>query len=552
MIREVSAIINGRKEVFSSDTSYLDLAKIYSKDYKYPIIAVKEDNLFTSFNNRIKEGANIKFYDYSDREANKIYLNGLVFLTIYSIVKLVGPKARINVEHSLDKGLYLTVNFDLNEKLVNDIKDKMKEVVSLNLPIKKNYVKRVDAIEYFRKQKLTSKIPLLKYNTNTYITLYSLGNMYDFYFSNMPPTTGVFKAFDITKIGDRGLILNFPSYSDPEVIPKYQHRPGMFRLFNEQKALGKAINIYDIEDLNKLVIDGKVGDLIRLEETLHSDKLLNVCSSICQNKDRIKVILLAGPSSSGKTTSSIRLSKYFSSFGLKMVKLSMDDYFVDRKDTPLDEFGNKDYDSVYSLKIDLFNEQVEKILNGEEVVTPLYNFKTGTSEMAHKIKLHKDDILIIEGIHALNPIFLPNIPRENKAKIYVSPATDLNIDNHNRISTTDNRLLRRMVRDARTRNYKAEDTISFWEVVRRGEEKYVFPYQDEADYNINTAFLYELGVLKVYALPLLYSVPMSSPCYEDAKRLINLLKIFLPISSEDVPKDSLLREFIGGSCYDVS
>ena len=513
----MKTIINNKEVEIDNNIRYIDLIEKYQKDYSYNIVAVKENNVFVDIYSKVKENANIVFFDYSNKEANKIYVNGLIFMTIYSIVSLYGEDTFINVRHSIDKGLFLTVNKKID---VIKIKEKMLEVVESNLAITRHSVNRLEAIKYFEKNRLKEKVELLKYSTNTYITLYKLGNMYDFYFSNLPYSTKVIDKFDLSQEGKNGFVLTFPTSFEPNIIPSYHPRKGLFNLFEEHYRIMSMFGINTVVDLNKIVLKYGINDLIRIEETLQSDRLLNIANQIYLNKANIKIILLSGPSSSGKTTTSIKLCNYLRSFGIKTLKLSMDDYFLSKEETPLDEDGNKDYDNI-------------------------------KGELINKLKLTKNTILVIEGIHALNPNILQNIDRVNKFKIYISPTTDLNIDNHNRIPTTDNRLLRRMIRDARTRGNTAEDTLKSWNLVRRGEERFIFPYQDEADALLNTALIYELGVLHVYALPLLYSVDINSIYYDEAKRLINLLKNILPIPSDEIPRDSIIREFIGGSCYEV-
>ena len=344
----------------------------------------------------------------------------------------------------------------------------------------------------------------------------------------------------------------YPNRYDLGKIGKYQHHQQRFDVYNEYQEWVKLMNVKNASDLNDIVSSGKIGNLIRLDETIQASRLLNIAKEIYSHKDRLKIILIAGPSSSGKTTTSIKLTNYLTSFGLNPIQISMDDYFLSRRETPKKEDGSYDYECLEAVNTELFNENVDKLLNGEEIIAPVYNFLTGEPEYKLPMKLGKNDVLVIEGIHALNPEILKNIPRSRKYKMYISPMTGINIDNHNRISTSDNRLLRRIVRDNRTRGYKVERTLEAWKDVREGEEKYIFPYQDEANVTFNTALIYELGILKTYAEPLLYSVDPKSEYYNEAKRLINILKTFLPMPSEDIPDDSLLREFIGGSCFKVT
>ena len=544
----MKAIINNKEIEIDNNIRYIDLVDKYQQYYEYNIVAVKENNVFVDIYSKVKENANIVFFDYSDKEANKIYINGLIFMTIYSIVELYGKDTFVNVKHSIDKGLFLKVNKNID---ILKIKEKMLEIVDKKLPITRHSVNRLEEIKYFERNALKEKVELLKYSTNTYITLYKLADMYDFYFSQLPYNTSLLDKFDLSKEGNNGFVLTFPTSFLPKIVPLYKPRKGLFNLFEEHSRIMSMFGIKTVVDLNKIVLNYGINDLIRIEETLQSDRLLNVANQIYLNKNKIKIILLSGPSSSGKTTTSIKLCNYLKSFGVKTIKLSMDDYYLPTEETPLDEDGNKDYDNITAINLELFDKQIKELLEGKEVITPIFNFKKGKAELVNNIKLDNNQLLVIEGIHALNPEILKDISRDSKFKIYISPTTDLNIDNHNRIATTDNRLLRRMIRDARTRGNKAEDTLKSWNIVRRGEERFIFPYQDEADAMLNTALIYELGVLHVYALPLLYSVDINSSYYDEAKRLINLLKNILPIPSDEIPRDSIIREFIGGSCYEV-
>ena len=346
----MKTIINNKEVEIDNNIRYIDLIEKYQKDYSYNIVAVKENNVFVDIYSKVKENANIVFFDYSNKEANKIYVNGLIFMTIYSIVSLYGEDTFINVRHSIDKGLFLTVNKKID---VIKIKEKMLEVVESNLAITRHSVNRLEAIKYFEKNRLKEKVELLKYSTNTYITLYKLGNMYDFYFSNLPYSTKVIDKFDLSQEGKNGFVLTFPTSFEPNIIPSYHPRKGLFNLFEEHYRIMSMFGINTVVDLNKIVLKYGINDLIRIEETLQSDRLLNIANQIYLNKANIKIILLSGPSSSGKTTTSIKLCNYLRSFGIKTLKLSMDDYFLSKEETPLDEDGNKDYDNIKA--VNLFN-----------------------------------------------------------------------------------------------------------------------------------------------------------------------------------------------------
>ena len=365
----------------------------------------------------------------------------------------------------------------------------------------------------------------------------------------MPTTTKKLNSFDLTYINEDGFVLRFPTVYINDQIKPYKHHPHMFEVFKECRDWAKIMNVENSVQLNKFISKGKINDLIRIDETLQSNRLLTLAKSINSKRDQIKVVLLAGPSSSGKTTTTRKLCMYLESFGLHTKVISMDDYFVDREETPIDKNGNPDYECLEAMDMNLFDEQIEKLLKKEEVKVPTYNFTLGKKEFKNTMKLDDNNILLIEGIHALDPKILTNIKRDKKYKVYLSALTELNMDDHNRVSTTDNRLLRRIIRDNRTRNYPVENTLKSWASVRAGEEKYIFPFQDEADFTFNTALIYEIGVLKTYVEPLLYSISTDSKYYEEAKRLINFLRLFLPIPADAIPQDSILREFIGGSCF---
>lgn len=548
MLRTIEITIQNQRYQISSGVTLEEIASQFQQKYKYPILIAKVNNKLEELTKQITNPSNIEFLDLTSREGNRTHISGLTYVLIYAIKKLYGKKANAIIQHSLDKGIYIETNFKLSEGKVTEIKKEMQTIIDSNMPITKMTIDRMEAIDYFENMNDLVKAGVMKYNTNSYVTLYRLGNYYNYFYNLMPISTGSLSNFDLTYIKENGFLLQIPTVYFPDKIMPYQPHPGIFEVFKEHHDWGKIIHVENSVDLNKVVSSGKISDLIRIDETLQSNKLLNIAKEITNHKN-VKIVLIAGPSSSGKTTTTRKLCMYFQSFGLKPKMLSMDDYFVEREETPLDEKGQPDYECLKAIDLKLFNTQLEKILNGEEVLIPTFNFALGKKEYKNKIKLEKDDIILIEGIHALNNNILTNIPRENKYKIYISALTELNIDDHNRVSTTDNRLLRRIIRDNRTRGYNVEHTLKTWISVRKGEEKYIFPFQDEADCTLNTALIYELGVLKTYVEPLLYSVPYESPYYEEARRLINFLRLFLPIPADDIPKDSALREFIGNGCF---
>lgn len=544
----IKITINDKEFYVKRKTTLAEIANEFQSNYHHPILIAKVNNTLKELNYEITKPKNIEFLDLTSREGNKIHVNALIFILVVSIEELYGAKYDIRVQHSIDKGLYIETNFEITEKRLNDIKEKMNKIIAEERPITKLNVDRLEARDYFSKIGDKAKVNILKYTTNTYITLYKLGEYYDYFYTKMPINTKQVPEFDLTYLQNNGLVLRFPTVYINDQIKDYENHPNMFRVFNECHAWGELMHIKNAADLNALVSTGKVEELIRISETKQSNELLQLAEKIYNNKD-LKIVLLAGPSSSGKTTTSKKLCMFLRSFGVNPAVISMDDYFVEREETPLNEEGKPDYECLEAVDLKLFNNQIEQILKGEEVVTPTYNFLTGNKEYNNKIKLGNSDVLVIEGIHALDKRVLTNISKNKIFRIYISALTELNIDNHNYISTTDNRLLRRIIRDNKTRGHGVQKTISTWPDVRSGEEKYIFPYQDNADYTFNSALIYEIGVLKTYAEPLLYAVDPSDSCYEEAKRLINFLGFFLPIPADAIPKDSILREFVGGSFF---
>ena len=547
-LQTIKLNIDGRPAEIETGACLSDIAKDYTSDFKYPILLAKVGNEYHELHDKIYDNKDIQFIDLKEPRGNLVYVNGLIMLLSYTASELFGDDAKVKVKYSIDKGIYIETNFNLTEKKLFALKARMMELVEKDLSIIRCRVDRREAINYFDLRKEESKVEILKYGVTSTVTLYKLGSMYDYFFSLMPTSTSVLTTFDLHYLSPRGLVLLFPTiYLDG--IKEYEHHPKIFEVFKEYQNWAEMMKIDDTPGLNKIVAQGRADDIIRIDETLQSNRLLNIARTIVEKKG-VKVILMAGPSSSGKTTTCRKLSMYLRSFGLEPKELSMDDYFIDRDKCPKDENGEYDFECIEVVNTKQFEEDVKKLLVGEAVRMPQYNFITGKSEMSpNETKLGKNEVLIVEGIHALSDRVLPNIDKSKKFKIYLSPLTILNIDIHNRISLTDSRLLRRIVRDNRTRGYKVEDTLRVWSKVRLGEEKNIFPNQDSADVVFNTALIYELGVLKTYVEPLLYSVPITSDYYEEAVRLINMLNTFQPIPSDAVPEDSLLREFIGGSCY---
>ena len=541
---------NGKKKEFVKDIKLKEIINLLKEEYPNDIISAKYNSSIINYEDTINKSGTLSLYDINTKQGNKIYERGLLYLFEVSALEVLGKDTKIIVKYSLDKGIFCKIDKNINTTDITNIKKIMKDKVKASLPFTKIETTRNEAIEYFKSIKREDKVRNLFYNISEFVTLYKLENTYNYIIGDLPNNTSVLKYFDLSLIEGKGIVVRFPSIYDNSKVLKYTHHDNYFNSLEEYSEWGNKLNINNLGELNDYISNSNSGNLIQLSEIMQDYKLLNIAEEIVLNKDDYKVILLSGPSSSGKTTTSMKLSLYLKSLGLNPTHLSMDDYFLERDETPLGPNGKPDFESLNALDIKLFDSQISKLLKGTKVTVPTFNFISGKKEYKRTIQMQKNDILIIEGLHALNENILKNIPKKNKFKVYISPLTYLNIDDDNRISMTDLRLLRRIVRDNRTRGYSPSTTLNNWEDVRKGEEKYVFPYQDNANVMFNTSLAYELGVLKTYVEPLLYTVKADDPEYLTARRLLELLKCVLPISSESVPQISIIREFIGGSYFE--
>lgn len=534
--------------VLHKDTTLYDLIKRLNKTDD--IIACSINNEIVELSYKLKEDTKLKLISIKDRMGAKIYRSGLKFIYITAIKELFGINTDVKLLHSLDKGIYTRIDLDLTVDIVKDIKAKMEELVSRDLRFEKITTSRKEAIKYFNEVKEKEKSSMYKQMTGDALTLYNLLNYYNYFYTKMPYSTGIIKSFDLTLTKDKGVMLEYPSTYDMK-IPPYTHMDQVLNVFKEYGKWADTLGVKYVSDVNNVVIEGKIKEFIELNEIKQNNDLLKIASEIEKNLNNIKLVLIAGPSSSGKTTTSKKLSLYLKNKGINPFVLSTDDFFKNRIDTPKNENGEYEYDIPEALDIDLFNEKLTSLIKGEETLLPTYNFLTGEKEYKHPpVSLKNRDLIIVEGIHTLNEMLTSKIDRKNKLKIYISPFTPLDLDRHNHVSTVDLRLIRRLVRDYRTRGYDAEETLKNWRVVRRSEEKYIFPYQKEADIVLNTALIYELGVLKTYAVPILFSVSYHSEYYSEALRIINFLKSFLNISDSMLPETALLREFVGGGYFE--
>lgn len=483
----------------------------------------------------------------------RTYVRSLCFILCKAVEDLY-PDGKIMLEHPVSKGYYcdLQIGHETGLDDVSRIKQRMKEIVEANIPFHRFECHTTKVVELFCRKGMMDKVKLLETSGELYSYYYTLENTIDYYYGSLLPSTGYIRKFDIVKYYD-GLLLRVPNRQNPEVLEEVVKQEKMLEVFKEHRRWNQILGVGTVGDFNVACNEGYATDLINVSEALQEKKISNIADEIYhrgKNGQRVKLVLISGPSSSGKTTFSKRLSIQLMANGLKPYPISLDNYFVDREKTPKDEKGDYDYESLYALDLEFFNKQLQDLLHGKEVELPRFNFTTGRREFkGDKLKIDDNMILILEGIHALNPELTPHIPTENKYKIYVSALTTILLDNHNYIPTTDNRLLRRIIRDHKYRGYSAEETIRRWPSVRAGEEKWIFPYQENADAMFNSALLFELAIMKDYAIPILRNVPNNKPEYSEAYRLRKFLEYFASVQDKELPPTSLLREFLGGSSF---
>lgn len=533
-------------------TPVYEIAKKAQKYFNFPIIVARMDNEIIGLDYIIDRKCDINFYDRSSIIGTDVYANSAYMLMLLALNRVIGKdNVDIEIANSIDNGVCCNLkNYKLTKDLVDKISNEMLNIVKENLIYTPLTVRRSDAIKYFKKQKAVDKVNLLKYISNSYITLYRIDDYYDYFFSKLAYSTKDITDFKLTYIKDNSFVISTPSLEHPDVTLPYKNVPIVFDTFSSYDKWGKTIGISNASDLNKMISDGNTKYAIRMSELNYEHQLMDIVDNIYNKKDSIKMVLLAGPSSSGKTTSAKKLSLYLETRGFHTITLSTDDYFLERDETPKNELGEYDFECINAIDLKLFNSHLTKLLKGEKVLIPEYNFVEGKKEFKKNyVQMEQNDILVIEGLHCLNEQLTEAVPRKNKYKIFIAPFTQLNIDNHNRIHTSDTRKLRRIIRDNRTRGRGAADTLMMWRNIRAGEFKWIYPFQNDADGIINSALTYELGVLKVYVEPLLYAVDEDDIMYPEAIRLINCLKNILPIASDDVPRDSILREFIGNSGF---
>lgn len=548
--------INGKEYEYEKGITYKRLSEDFEKDCKGTPVLVIANGRYKELFKEALEGEHISFETLYDTSGHKAYKRSACMLLLKAMHDVIGEKniEKVKVEFSIDSAYYISVKgkFNLDEALTKKISDRMSEIVKADIPIKKTSYTVDEAMEKFSETRMHDNEKLLKYRLDNKVNLYSIDDFEDYYYGYMLPSTGYIKWFELEKY-DEGLMLNLPQRAKAEDgLVKYKELPKIFETMKEATVFNEMLECDTVGDLNNHISKGGFRDLVLLSEALQESKIADIAKDIVK-REGVKFVMIAGPSSSGKTSFSHRLSIQLSAHGLKPHPIPVDDYFVPRDQTPLDADGKPNYECLEAIDVELFNKDMSGLMNGLEVELPTYNFITGQREYGKgkKLKLAEDEILVIEGIHGLNDKLSYSLPVDSKYKIYISALTTLNVDAHNRIPTTDARLLRRMVRDFRTRGASAQRTLDMWPSVRRGEDENIFPFQESADAVFNSALIYELSVLKQFAEPILYSVKKGEEHYLEARRLLKFLSYFLGVSTEGLPNNSLVREFVGGSIFPV-
>lgn len=539
----------GQDVEVTAGSSLLEVYQASGLALPYGPTSAKVNNVVEGLNFRVYHNMDVEFLDLTSASGMRTYIRSLCFVLCKAVEDLY-PEGFIKLQHPVSKGFYcsLFIGSPVGDAEVARIKERMQEIIEARIPYRRMEVKTDQAVRLFRQRGMHDKATLLETSGSIYTYYYRLGETVDYYYGSLLPHTGYLHLFDLVPYGE-GILLRYPDANDPVRLGEMVRQDKMLDVFREHSRWHDILGVRTVGDINISCLEGHATDLINVSEALQEKKIARIADEIYARKG-VKVVLVSGPSSSGKTTFSKRLSVQLMTNGIRPYALSLDDYFVNRQDTPRDENGEYDYESLHALDLDFFNKQLQALIRGEEVELPRFNFTTGLREFrGERLKLSENAVLILEGIHALNPALTPQIAEESKYRIYVSALTTIQLDNHNYIPTTDNRLLRRIIRDYKYRGYSAEETISRWPSVRRGEDKWIFPYQENADAMFNSALLFELAVIKEHALPILNRVPQNRAEYSEAYRLRRFLQYFQPVQDKDLPPTSLLREFLGGSSF---
>lgn len=545
--------IGSEIKTYPQGTAYAEIAEEYQKNYENDILLVSVNGRLRELHKTLQKDCQMEFITAADTAGYLAYQRSAVFLMMKAFQNVAGREnvKNITVCFSVENGLYVEVEgrVTLSQELLDRVKAEMKRLSEQDLPLQKRSENTDEAMDHFQEQGMYDKARLFNYRRASRVNVYRLGDYDDYFYGYMVMSTRYLKYFDL-QMYEEGFILRLPNKKQPKAIQPFHPQKKLFDVQQEAEKLGHKLGVFDVGTLNDTIAQGRMNDLILMQEALQEKKIGDIAEQI--HESGRKLVMIAGPSSSGKTTFSHRLSIQLGALGLKPHPIAVDNYFVNRVDSPRDENGNYDYEALNCIDVKQFNEDMEELLAGKRVELPVYNFVKGEREYKGDfLQLGAEDILVIEGIHCLNDDLSYSLPRDKKFKIYISALTQLNIDDHNRVPTTDGRLIRRMVRDSRTRATSAKETIAMWPSVRRGEDRNIFPNQEKADVMFNSALVYELSVLKLYAEPLLFQIEEGEPEYQEAKRLLKFLDYFVGVPIEDIPKNSILREFVGGSCFDV-
>ena len=544
--------VDGVETRWPDGTTYETIASAVQSSYTCDILLVKRDGELMELHKKLDRDCELEMITAQQRPGMQTYQRSVIFLMLKAFYDVAGQKnvERVVVEHSVSRALFIRAKgkFILDEGFIARVEDRMRALVGEKLPIQKHSFTTRDAVEKFRRTGMTDKAQLLGFRIPSHVNVYSIGDFYDYFYGRMVTNTSYLKCFALEKF-DGGFILRLPDRKDPRELGEFVPSMKVFRELCDATQRSELLGVANVGDMNRVIASGGATQMILSQEALMEKKIGDIAEEIA-NRKGVRFVMIAGPSSSGKTTFSHRLSTQLIACGLKPHPIATDNYFKNREDTPRDEKGNYNFEGLDAMDVEQFNQDMTRLLKGETVELPRFNFKKGIREYSGDfLTLGKQDVLVIEGIHCLNDALSYSLPKESKYRIYISCLTSLNIDDHNYIPTTDARLLRRIERDARTRGYGAQATLKMWPNVRNGEESNIFPHQDSADVIFNSALLYEIALLKTYVEPLLFAVPRDSEEYLEAKRLLKFLSYFLPLPADDVPKTSLMREFIGGGCY---
>jgi uridine kinase len=546
-------MIDGSTRNFEKGTTYESIADEYQEAYQDQIAMVFVNGRIRELHKKVDHDGVLTFITRKNEIGYRSYCRTAEMMLVKSVADCFGRKVHVKIEFALGNGFYCSIkgyDGDINEAFAEKVDSGMRELCAKEIPITKRTLPIDDAVEVFARQGMEDKVSLFHFRRSSTVNVYTMDNYSDYFYGYMLPNTKYVKQFRVQYYRE-GLVLVLPTMEHPERVDDFEEQQSLFDTLMLSTEWGEKVDIATVGDLNRQICNGNISDMILVQEALQERRIGEIAEQI-YDRDNVKFVLIAGPSSSGKTTFAHRLSIQLRSFGLKPHIISLDNYFVNREKTPVDIDGNYNYDCLEAIDLELFNDDMNDLLDGQEVELPVFNFKTGRREYkGSRMKLNDDDILVIEGIHCLNPKTTADLPDENKFRIYTSALTSLNIDEHNRIPSSDARLLRRMVRDSRTRGSDAQHTIAVWKSVREGEEENIFPYQKDADTVFNSVLIYELSVLKQFAEPLLFNVTNTEPEFYEAKRLLKFLEYFVGVDTAAVPTNSICREFVGGGCFPV-